>query len=35
MASQVVAAVNDQTQRTSGFLGEQAEGAKGQTTCGI
>lgn len=29
MATQVVAAVNDQTQQTSGFLGEQTQGAKG------
>lgn len=33
MATQVVAAVNEETQQTSDNLGEQAEGTKGQMTC--
>lgn len=34
-ATQVVAAVNEQRQQTSGDLGERAEGTKGQMTCRI
>lgn len=35
MATQVVAAVNEETQQTSENLGEQAEGTKGQMACRI
>lgn len=35
MATQVVAAVHEQTQQRSGSLGEQAEDTKGQMTCRI